>query len=252
MKSLFTTDIKPVLTCSECQCNIEPISSPSGSYLSFQPSICDDCLAKKFEIDRSSKINERLNNVRKIAVQRNLPEKFATEVQYSDFNLSFHKRFIDENQSFLISGEPESGKTHLAGWMFLSLLKEYPLIPAESFYYTSLSEIDELIRKDWKESEILSRCRTKYLFFQFGDTRKERMKNDEATAWIDTLFFKIIDYRYNKKLPTVWITRLKGLEAMSMYDNASISRIIETSIMIKMGDKKYRSKRAMKNESYNL
>jgi DNA replication protein DnaC len=78
------------------------------------------------------------------------------------------------------------------------------------------------------------------------------MKNDEVTAWIDTLFFKIIDYRYNKKLPTVWITRLKGLEAMSMYDNASISRITETSIMIKMGDKKYRSKRAMKNESYNL
>jgi len=258
MNNYFESNKKPHLICS-CGNEIEPIQTPSGKYLAFQPKICPDCFDKiSQEIDKKQKelnkekIDLRLKNIRTIAMKRNLPKKFALEVSDYDFNVRFYRKFMENNQSYLIRGKPESGKTHFVGWLFMKCLKEYPLISEYDFYYTSLMEIDSKVKEEWKENAILESCHVPYLFFQFGDLEREKTKMGEVSAWVDELFFKIVDYRYNKRLPTIWITRLEDFQIKNMYDSATIGRIFEYSITINLQDNKYRRKRAKQNESYNL
>jgi len=256
--SLFESNKKPHLICS-CGNEIEPIETPSGKYLAFQPKICPDCFDKisqgisdrQKELDKE-KTDLRLKNIRTIAIKRNLPKKFALEVSDYDFNVRFYRKFMENNQSYLVRGKPESGKTHFVGWLFMKCLKEYPLKSEYDFYYTSLMEIDSKVKEEWKETAILESCHVPYLFFQFGDLEREKARKGEVSEWVDELFFKIVDYRYNKRLPTIWITRLEDFQIKSMYDSATIGRVFEYSITINLQDNKYRKKRAKQNESYNL
>jgi len=257
MNTFFESNMEPILIC-ECGKRIEPIKTPSGKYLKFQPSICYDCFDKtlKETSQKETELNEqkirfRRDNIRQIAIKRNLPMKFAEEV-YDDFNVDFYRKFIEDKQSYIIRGKPESGKTYFVGWFFMKCLKEFPFISEYDFYYTSLLEVDYQVKEEWKENQILERCHVPYLFFQFGDLEKEKIKGGEVSAWTDELFFKVVDYRYNNKLPTVWITRLENFQVKSMYDPATISRIFECSITINLQDNKYRKMKAKKNESYNL
>lgn len=266
VSKFYSTTKKPELTCEECGSPIEPIEGNNqyiiGSigagkiYLSIQPKVCHSCVDKYNMERRQELIKTRIKNVRRVAIQRNLPKKFALGVKNEDFTDEFHfnlvKRFIKQKESFLIVGQPESGKTHFVGWMFMMGLRSYPLIPAESFYFTSLLEMDEQIKKEWRESEILQLCRLEYLFFEFGDILDERRRDGKSTPWVDTLFFKIVKYRYDSSLPTVWITRLSSDEMYKMYDDATVGRIIETSTVLRMKDSKFRLKIAKGRKSYNL
>lgn len=262
-KAVFTTPNRPTPICKLCEKEIEPLQTKNGEYFIMQPTVCFDCVDAEANKIQQQKIALRLKNIRKIAIARNLPERFANKVQDDDFTQEIHhlllEKFIENKRSLLVAGVPESGKTHFVSWLFFQALKKYPLIPETDFYYTSLIEVDDNIKAAWErketvEFETLKKCRVPYLFFQFGDILKEKKTRaqDEVSEWVDNLFFRIIEYRYNKELPTVWVTRLSGQQAMNMYDNASVTRIIEDSIVIKLADRKYRTKQSKKNESYDL
>ncbi len=249
MEQFFETTERPNTFCKICNKQIEPIKTKSG-YLKYQPSICSECLTIESEALQRKRVTLRKLRIREIAISRNLPRKFAEEVN-EDFPTKIYRQFVEDNQSLFIRGKPGSGKTYFAAWLFMTCLKEYPLINEELFYYTSLLDVDSKIRKDWNEDEILSKCKTKYLFFQFGDIAQERIRTNEVSAWLDELFFKIVDYRYNNKLPTVWISRLTD-EELKSYDSATIGRIMETSIQIQIDGDNHRRIIAKNNKPITI
>jgi len=218
--SLFFRKEKPILKCDICKNEIEPIGI-NGQWCILQPRICEKCYLdiqreKEFEL-----ANDRKKNLKKIAISCGAPQKFVSVMRESDYNQDNIKELLEDikqDKSLLIRGEPESGKTHLGIYLMLKMLKDSYSIHESNFKYTSLLTIDELIRKDWRESEILEGTKVKYLWFEFGEIKKERVSTDDkVSAWVDTLFFKIVNYRYNKKLPTIWMTRLDMIKAYNIY-----------------------------------
>lgn len=205
-----------------------------------------------------------INEVRQIARECGLPNRFknVSKKDFSDNILLTAKRIIEyfekpnpENYFFILYGNTGVGKSHLAAFIFMSLIfkteipDEYP----NYFSWRSLINIHEKVKRSFSktydmtvnegdENTIISKyCYyPKFLVFEFGDIKSEgNIYGGDKSPFVTQLFHKIIDYRWQRRKKTLFVTPLGGnqdlhKQLVKHYDDASVGRILEDTQLIKM------------------
>ena len=247
-EKILTTE-KPVLNCIHCGNDVKPLKTEDGKYLKFQIKICPECLDKNTKAFGPQK--ERLNNLNKIAIEQGCPSEKVLKAKSDDFrNYSFdvNKVVADliNGQWFLIRGKTDSGKTHLAAYLFKRILYSEYAKSKDHFVYNSLLNVYEEVLSDLNNPFILNKYKlAEYLFLTFGEYKNEMVsQQQEATMTAKRTLFQILDYRIENKtrrnLKTVIITTYKSTDISQEFDESFMNRIQEECQTIELKQKNYR------------
>ncbi len=203
-----------------------------------------------------------INEVKKVAKECGLPNRFkdVSKKDFSDDILLTAKRIIEyfeeptpENYFFILYGKTGVGKSHLASFIFMSLIfkteGEYPNL----FSWCSLIKLHEKIKNSFSktyntdinegdEGAMINKyCYfPNFLVFEFGDIKSEgNIYGGDKSPFLTQLFHKIIDYRWQNKKKTLFVTPLGGnqdlhLQLIKHYDEASVGRLFEDTQLIRM------------------
>lgn len=154
------------------------------------------------------------------------------------------KLYADEikerkGQGLLFIGDPGSGKTHLAIATMKAINEKYPT--TEQMFGNITDVIHRVKRSfnnagyDGDDRSIIERMSSVRLLC-IDDLGKEY-----STKWTDSIFYDVVNKRYNDLLRTIFTTNLTPEQLRKRYDPAIVSRMFEMSVLLDFkGIKDYR------------
>lgn len=140
----------------------------------------------------------------------------------TNYYLNFEKIRGSRRNSILLSGNPGSGKTHIALALANSFMRKKGFKVIYMPYRDAITEIKQNILDKEQYKKIISRYQTCEILL-IDDLYKG--KKTEADI---NIMFEIINYRYLNRLPCITSTEL-GIFDMLDFDEAVGSRLFEVS-----------------------
>lgn len=165
-------------------------------------------------------------------------DNFDYQTQESAYKACLHyaKNFKEcwrsSRNSLLLMGGNGTGKTHLA----VATMSQVTGMGGVSAKFDTFANILETIRKAYgTDDDPLTQYQTVDLLV-IDDLGQEKF-----TDWANEVYFKIINARYEKQLPTIITTNLSQQEIKAL-NKATYSRLHEAYRVLKMDGEDYRQK----------
>ncbi len=218
-----------------------------------------------------------IEEVQQIAIDCGMPIRFsvANKNNFTENRLLIIKRISDilidtknENYFTLIYGKTGVGKSYLASYIFMSLIFKYPKY---KYSWISLLNLNEKIKatfsndynnslNEGSENNIIWKyCyRPNLLVFEFGDIQAEgNVYGGNKSPFVTQLFHRVIDYRWQRRMKTLFITPLGGNQELHKqlikhYDEPTVGRLLEDCQLIKMSGIDNRLKKAKQRSIWEI
>lgn len=152
---------------------------------------------------------------------------------------SFHERLLSGN-SLIFCGRPGTGKTMLAMIIYAELVKRRYQVKYES----SLNFLRELKEKEFESIQGYERLLQLYSEFSLliiDEVTEGVGKGSTLSDWERQQLFKLINRRYEKKLPSLVITNRTKAELSMILGEALLGRLSEDGIYLAFNWPSYRT-----------
>lgn len=212
--------------------------------INFIPEHVDYKMFKTEKLNKNSSLaieNKTFENLDLTTTEEKFKQTAARMEKYCEI---FDPYIINTNRSVYLYGEPGTGKSHLVCCIVNKLKEEYNAV-----VYLTVNDLFKEVKNYWNSTEdknfvenTLKECDLLIL----DDIGTEKfLKSDNTEAYIQTLLFDIINYRYEHNKPMFYTS------------NLSISELQEKGLNPKIVDRiagtvgKNRNIK-LENESYRL
>ena len=147
------------------------------------------------------------------------------------------KGLSEKGNGLVMLGAVGSGKTHLAASIANYIIAEHKIQVVFGSVVSLLGEIKATYSDDStiNETEILNELKKTRLLI-IDDLGKEK-----TSDWVSEIFYSIINYRYENYLPVIVTSNLTLKELAEKVGEATVSRLLGTSRVIKFEGKDYRT-----------
>ena len=146
------------------------------------------------------------------------------------------KILSEKGNGLVMLGSVGSGKTHLAASIVNYIIAKYKIQVVFGSVISLLGEIKATYNNDStvNEADILNELKkTKLLIID--DLGKEK-----TSDWVNEIFYSIINYRYENYLPVIVTSNLTLKELAEKMGEATVSRLLGTSKVIRFEGNDYR------------
>ena len=176
-----------------------------------------------------------------------VPLRYVTAT-YEDFSkelIGKIKLCLEERKSFFICGNPGVGKTRLA----YAIVNEtvipgggiIPPLPGVR-YINLFSLLNKLRNSQTAENSQEVRLDFEDLYkYNRHHLIVDDIGAEKVTDWVRSIFFELVDYRYNHLLPTIFISNLTLQDLEPIFGERIVSRIVgmsEKNILFEGDDKR--------------
>lgn len=170
-----------------------------------------------------------------------LPPRFQ-DVDYKRMSgeiISVIKNIKKERKGLYIYGDCGTGKTYIA-YSILMYFSKIDLFKAR--FYTSTEILDKL-KEDYSEN---SKRNFNEINEYTGILIIDDIGSEKVTDWVLETYYKIINHRYEKKLPVIFTSNLSLADLSEVYGDRIPSRITEMCKIVELVGKDKRLKNVKK------
>lgn len=202
---------------------------------------------KEFKKKKGRELIDRIKEIKNCGIGKRFSGKTFSNYK-KDRNLKAYKacyeyaknieKYIGSGEGLFLSGGVGTGKTHLISGIidYIARMKKrdwhYKII-----YITSVDLLSE-IRMGFKNNEAQELVGN----FEEADLLIiDDIGIEKITDWVNEIFYKIIDHRYNEMKPTIFISNLSDDELLAKLGERIVSRIYEMCRGLKLYGKDYRT-----------
>lgn len=233
--------------CTTQGCNNEVPGIEVDGGMLWSP-ICGKCAAKLFQQSEADFQSEVRDNLHESQMRRmNIPEEFwpATldNFEVDAFNRHAHNMAGDYAKAFrtgetagglILVGPTGRGKTHLAVAILQSV--------GEGFFIDQTELMDDVHRewrRDMESRGYITDCVSTPLLVL--DDLYPEDEPDTIASWTKRTLYRIVNQRYNKRLPTIVTTNATVSELEARYGSRMVSRLMREAEVVSVNGLDHRT-----------
>ena len=210
-----------------------------------------DCAKKKnkhiWEKEQGKKIIGKIKQIRDCGIGKRFVDKtflnYKKDRNLKAYNTCYEyarniEKYISSGIGLFLSGSVGTGKTHLIAGMIDYIARMKKRNWHKKIIYTTSIDLLSEIRMGFKKNEAQEIVRD----FEEADLLIiDDLGVEKITDWVNEIFYKIIDHRYNEMKSTIFVSNLSDEELLVKLGERIVSRIYETCKGLKLTGKDYRA-----------